>query len=839
MKRKARLAPVTTSLILCLSVGLQAQSQPVLNAVESISKAEERTPATVDSFPITWSKTQRPTTPGVVRLVPGQSVTLPVSFYLPGGAELQNFTVSPELGLQLTQLPGGYATIEATAEAAGLYIVQSTTGGELSFPVYVDVLPLVSFTYTPANGVIPSTVFAAGDFNGWSQNAHPLTAGEDGVFRASVAVKPGQYSYKLVVDGEWIADPANPVQDSTGYGNSILRVEGDVAQTIDLNYLSPVLLASEASSSQGKIVTNLPPEDPILPERTFVFYGNETVPIATDQSTTANPSWSLADSGTSLQLSIPALISTPGNWVVVATQSESGKIGLTQFPLYVEGFGRLPEDEVIYFAFTDRFANGDKSNDPQFSEEIEKVAPLARYQGGDWAGISQKIGAGYFDNLGVTTLWLSPVTENTMQVEKETVEPGDYFTSYHGYWPTSSTKPNLAFGTMDELRTLVASGRESGIAVILDFVANHVHVNHPWLQQNPQWATIYDLPDGKKNLRLWNEQPYTTWFDSFIPSLDYEKYPEITAKQVEIANYWMNETGVAGFRHDAVKHIAPQFWKSVTTELRKRPGYVLQIGETISDRETIARFVGPDKMSGQFDFPLYFTLRSILAQGGGEMADLANATLDSYRIYEPYAVMSPLLGNHDVSRFMAYADGDLPQGADEGALGREGKIKVDDAKNYEKLKLGFAYLFALPGPPTLYYGDEIGLTGASDPDNRRPMVWEGWSAEQMKLHDAVAQLGQFRTASAALRRGSLEVLSSGKEHIVLARSTADQVVISAFLRSGSAEPLYIELPKAWNLETLMLTNMVEGGASLDQGEGDTLLLSGASNTYGYWLITKR
>lgn len=803
------------------------------------SKPVESDQHTMETSVPFWSNNQRPTTPGLIRLVPGQSITLPVGFYLPGELTVKNFFSLPEQGLTLTEGEEGYLTIEATHSAEGLYVVRPAAGGELAFPVFVDVLPIVPFTYTPAEGEAPKTVFAAGDFNGWSQSANPLTAGEDGVFRGEIALKPGQYSYKLVIDGEWKADPANPVQDSTGYGNSILRVEGDAAQRVNLSYRSPVLLGDSTDAPQGKVVAVLDEGESLLPKETFVFYGNFQAAEPMVQSFIGYPKYRLSEGNTEIILDVPALENTPGNWVIVATKTTSGKLGFAQFPLYQDGFGRLPEDEVIYFAFTDRFANGDKTNDPVFREDIEKVAPLARYQGGDWAGITQKLQEGYFEQLGVSTLWLSPVTENTMKVEKETVEPGDYFTSYHGYWPISSTKPNLAFGTMDDLRSLVGAGKKQGVAVILDFVANHVHVDHPWMQEHPEWKTTYDLADGKKNLRLWNEEPYTTWFDTFIPTLDYEKYPEITDEQVEIANYWMDQTGVAGFRHDAVKHIAPEFWKSVTKAMRNRPGYVLQIGETISDRDTIARFVGPDKLSGQFDFPLYFTLRSILAQGGGEMADLANATVDSYTDYEPYAVMSPLLGNHDVSRFMAYADGDLPQGAEEGKLGREGKIAVDEPKNYEKLKLAFAYLFSLHGPPTLYYGDEIGLTGASDPDNRRPMIWDGWTQEQQSLHDAVAELGQFRKASPALRRGNLEILSSGAEHIVLARSSKDQVVISAFLRKGVAEPLFINLPTSWQLETLKLQNVVNGGASLGQGEGDTLLLQGANSSYGYWIVTKR
>jgi glycosidase len=123
--------------------------------------------------------------------------------------------------------------------------------------------------------------------------------------------------------------------------------------------------------------------------------------------------------------------------------------------------------------------------------------------------------------------------------------------------------------------------------------------------------------------------------------------------------------------------------------------------------------------------------------------------------------MSPLVGNHDKGRFMAYADGELPDasGAKEEEIGWKNPPTIRDATNYSKLELAQAFLMSIDGVPMVYYGDEIGMTGAGDPDNRRDMRFDDQvSADEKRVLANFQKLGAIRRAHPALRYGSRRTL---------------------------------------------------------------------------------
>jgi glycosidase len=143
------------------------------------------------------------------------------------------------------------------------------------------------------------------------------------------------------------------------------------------------------------------------------------------------------------------------------------------------------------------------------------------YWGGDLTGLQQKIEDDYFEKLGVNTLWISPLNQNPTEPYGFYAPKNTKFSGYHGYWPVSSSKVDFRFGTNSELKTLVSKAHEKQINVLLDYVANHVHEEHPLYKQHPEFATNLYLPDGTMNVEKWDEQRLTTWFDTFMPSLDF------------------------------------------------------------------------------------------------------------------------------------------------------------------------------------------------------------------------------------------------------------------------------------------------------------------------------
>jgi glycosidase len=773
-----------------------------------------------------WELTETPTPLPVVRLVPGQEKRISlIGSAGPGEWLVEAATTETQIGAEfilesdaiiIRALPGSKGQ-----SLAGVTLRQGTESRSVFFPLSIDPLPVIDFTFTP-KGKVPKSVFLAGSFNGWSGNTDALVAGTDGVFRLSRAIEPGSHTYKLVVDGDWIADPSNPNVDSSGYGNSLLKVDGDAKQTFEWVYLGA---GFPGSGPQGAFRAQLD-RGAIDPATVTILRNNKRVPgdeFSIDHAT-----------GT---IVLKSTAWDAENYLTILGTTTDGKRGVLTAAAAYTAVPRSPRDEVIYFALTDRFHDGDPSNNPPTPPPAPEVHPLTRYHGGDWAGLRSKIADGYFTRLGVTTIWISPPNENTMKVEQESVPPGRHFTSYHGYWPTSSTETNLAFGSMTELQDLVSTAHENGIAILLDFVSNHVHEDHPLYQADPTIAAPLKLPDGTMNIRLFDAQPFTTWFDTFLPTIDYEKRPDMIATQTDSAIYWMQTTGADGFRHDAVKHVPLPFWQDLTRKVRrqevKNGRRAYQVGETISGFGTVAQFVGPDMLDGQFDFPVYFAVQGALARGTGRMTDLADALRGRVVNYPPSAIMSPLLGNHDVGRFMGYADGDFPKDMKENEVGWVKPPVVNDPLSFRKLRFTYAFLTAIDGPATLYYGDEIGMTGAQDPDNRRPMKWDSWTQDEQGTFDQIAALNGLRRESIALRRGNTVILQETEETLVLARISPEETIIAAFLRNRD-KSITVELP-SW-FGTPAAYDPILGQATLTPGSVGFLSLAGTPWSYGFWRV---
>lgn len=718
--------------------------------------------------------------------------------------------------------------------------------------------PGVTFTFKPASGS-PANVFVAGSFNGWNASADRLEGpDEQGVFTAKVSVTPGRHSYKLVVDGNWITDPANPDGEDDGFGgkNSILNVAGsESAKTIMLLPLGPE--GGGSDSEEPPVISHDPLPDsspwiewliPILIgklgeeigrqfEGSVFFFSDQTntkdalegedlrpclilagnrllrtPQSADDDNENENPEcWfgSEGEEGTVVMLMHIEKIyaQSPDGIIRVMLQDDAGTWaeatihGPPQPHMQPDWRGR-----TIYFALTDRFANGNPENDNPIDDVNLRAS--TNYAGGDWAGLRAKIEEGYFDELGVGALWISAPNMQVEAAEKESVEPGNYYSAYHGYWPASPTETNPHFGSMEELRALVTAAHEHDIYVLLDLVANHTHESHPWRTEHPEWYGSLALPGGGQNIRQYDAHPFTTWFDSFLPAFDFEASPAAVDALAENAVWWIKQTGIDGFRQDAVKHIQPLFWRALTRRMRDdielpEARRLFQVGETISGRGTIMEFVSGEMLDGQFDFPLYWTLREALGSNAVGLDRLASEIQSSIDEYGPEALMSPLIGNHDVSRFMAFADGDLTpgDGQDEKIVGWDGAMTVNHGRAYDRLVLAQALTLTLPGCPMIYYGDEIGLTGAGDPDNRRPMRFGDELTDRERATLAsVRELGRIRKASPALKYGNYQELMAETDTLAFARvsigrgAEKDQTIVSIIHRGRATEGIEIDLP---------------------------------------------
>jgi len=478
-----------------------------------------------------------------------------------------------------------------------------------------------------------------------------------------------------------------------------------------------------------------------------------------------------------------------GSWVRLAIADQAGRVSRVARAQVRPSKEFQWQDGIIYYAFTDRFVNGDRGNDRPVNDPA--VLPQANYLGGDFQGIQKQIDNGYFRELGVNVLWLAPLNRNPDGAWKEYLTPYRSYTGYHGYWPVSESEVEPRFGGKEGLENLIASAKKSRIKVIADLVLKHAHVENPLWKEHPDWFGKLELPDGRQNLRLWDEQQFTTWFEPWLPGLDFDN-PKPVAFLIANAQKWIQEFGLDGYRLDAVKHIKYSFWPKFRTamrELQRADGMpdMYFVGETFMDRQGIMSFVGPNMLDGQFDFPLYDTIMEVFARGQKGFAELEASLSASETIYGKETLMSPLIGNHDKSRFMAFADGDLPDPKldDEEEIGWANPPKVDNPVSYEKLKLAIGFILAIDGVPMVYYGDEVGLTGAGDPDNRRMMPTEDQlDKHQLGVRSYLSKVAALRSEHPALRYGSRRVLVADDHRYAFVRRHFGDSVLAVWNKGG-------------------------------------------------------
>ncbi|PYS87882.1 MAG: alpha-amylase [Acidobacteria bacterium] len=451
-------------------------------------------------------------------------------------------------------------------------------------------------------------------------------------------------------------------------------------------------------------------------------------------------------------------------------------------------------DDVVYLIMTDRFSDGDPSNnDPAGSRGMYDRAKPRYYHGGDFQGIINHLP--YLKDLGVTAIWLTPWYDNVNhlnQREQYADRPGGArtpITDYHGYGAIDYYGIEEHFGSMDDLRRLVDEAHRLGIKVIQDQVANHTGPYHPWNVEGPPTPTWYNGTQAQhlaNNFQTWVlHDPHAIpslkrtvlegWFIDILPDMN-QNDPETARYEIQNTLWWIGMTGIDGIRQDTWQYVPNSFWHDWTRALKREYPHMTVVGE-VFDGDVAhtsfyqggrARFDGVDTgLDTLFDFPLLYPLRRAFAEDKPLREAVQIVSYD--HLYPNPSVLLSFIGNHDMSRFMS-----------------------EPGANVEGLKLAETLLMTMRGTPQLYYGDEIAMRGAGDPDNRRDFPG-GFPGDKHNAFDASGRtneeadalghmrlLGQLRRELEPLRRGTLVNLYVADQQWAYARKTERDVVIVAF-----------------------------------------------------------
>ena len=687
--------------------------------------------------------------------------------------------VKAPMGLEVIGNKDGKVTLSGSISTP-LDVLKITAGGkDYAILLKKSSKEQVELIFDP-KGKEYNLVQLKGEMNSWNPASTELI--KDGeVWKTSMQISKGRYQYLFMADGVEALDSGNPNSISNGLGgrNSLLIV-GDV------DAVKPGLRTHFFNQSEITLTLE---------------NGNEVIAFWENQELNVNKE------GNTYSFTIPEdALELERSYVRAWAHNEAEISNDVLIPLskgkVVESTDQLTRHDFhswnMYFVLIDRFKDGNDANTKKVDDP--DIHPKANYYGGDFVGITQTIKDGYFKEIGVNTLWLSPITQNpeTAYGLWNKGGPVTKFSGYHGYWPISSSKTDHRFGTADEFKELLAVAHEHGMNVILDYVANHVHELHPVYQNNPGWATDLYLPDGTLNTELWDEQRLTTWFDVFMPSLDFSN-PEVIDVMTDSALFWLKEFELDGFRHDATKHIQLEFWRTLTRKVKeevtlKTGKKVYQVGETYGSRELITRYINSGMLDSQFDFGMYDAAVNAFGQDNS-FEGLRSQLNESFNYYGYHNLMGYISGNHDKARFITYTSGEVDWAEDAKLAGWTREIKKPQTFAYNKLLMLHAWNLTIPGIPVTYYGDEFGMPGANDPDNRRWMVFEDekLNASEKRTKDIYKKLTKLRSISIPLLYGDFVFHSVNEHTLAYSRAYFNQQVISVFNKSNEAKTVNFEL----------------------------------------------
>ncbi len=444
----------------------------------------------------------------------------------------------------------------------------------------------------------------------------------------------------------------------------------------------------------------------------------------------------------------------------------------------------LTLDDVVYMIVTDRFADGDPTNNSSF----DPADPMRRH-GGDLLGIVQRMP--YLKELGVTALWITPVYLN----------PPD---SYHGYHPLDfeSVDPHLCSRELGEaggrgtIRRFVEIAHEHGLKVMLDIVVSHTGQGHPWVQERPDWLD-------------WNGRTVEKeWFKG-LPNLNHDHMDVNVYFLLNVLD-WIGETGVDAVRIDAARHIESRFWQYFKLYSQGLFPDTTVVGEFWDGNpHCVAPFQNLHGFHSMFDFPLYHAIRDVFIDDHafGRIVrprlsdDEPRGILDLDRHYRNAYQLITFIGNHDAPRFFEAARG-----------------SADPEDGICRMKMALVFLMTTRGIPQLYYGDELAMPGGHDPDNRRDMRWD-WLDPQAASGEAVRArnmlaftrgLIALRRRSPALCWGMQAVLYVTPSLLAFVRFSLDDVVIVGLNNSPSEVNLRVPVQSNPGIPMLMRNRLIDG-----------------------------
>ncbi len=432
---------------------------------------------------------------------------------------------------------------------------------------------------------------------------------------------------------------------------------------------------------------------------------------------------------------------------------------------------------------------------------------------GDFQGLTEKLDylndgdPNSMDDLGISGIWLMPIFPST---------------SYHGYDVINYRDVNPDFGTMDDFKKFLEEAHKRNIKVIIDFVVNHTSIEHPWFEEarsnleSPYrdwyiWVTDKPTYKGPWGQDVWHFNYDNTYyygvFWSGMPDLNFRNQ-EVTDEVYEIAEFWLKEIGVDGFRIDGALHLIEdgqvqkntdathEWFRAFNEHYKAINPQAMAVGEVWDSNFLAVRYVKDKEFDLVFDFEQANAI--MLGVMGSDGQRVLNALEFNYNLYPDFQKAN-FLTNHDMNRVMHVFQG-----------------------NENKAKAAAVILLTSPGVPFIYYGEEVGMLGAKPDENiRLPMQWSAevnagfssgspwrsvndnyldWNVDTLtqnseSLTNLYRNLIHSRNNSAALRIGDFQTLKTNERNVIAyARVLVDEITIILINLENTDKNVVVDIP---------------------------------------------
>jgi cyclomaltodextrinase len=655
--------------------------------------------------------------------------------------------------------------------------------------------------FSHAAGKSAKNVFLAGTFNDWNDSAQRMADDDgDGVFETTMLLQPGTYQYKFVVDGNWTQDAANPQGTDDGFGgqNSVLEVDDRFAGMdiglgdgrIFIDDMEPIFdysTCNPLSYTEVELTARAHLNDVEAVDLVHRVDGGEwrTVAMTPAQRDPAMQYYrarvTLPSEDSTLEYLVRYTDAGATAWLGARGASDARPDAAFTYHRATHPPFLTPEwakEGIIYQIFPERFANGDKGNDPDFSERMYDgardlpangrtngeyfhlvedwydVGGLVKspyrtdgrpdyysFYGGDIAGIAQKLD--YLNHLGVTVIYFNPLNQGM---------------SNHKYDPVDYNLIDPHFATEQEFKEFVHAAHARGIRIVVDMAFNHTG--------NWHFAFRDAVEKGEKS-EYWDWYEFKRWplpasrdFDAAAyydcwwgfglhPNLNYDlSRPQAAENNIGdrsqaqvnqplvdyvlgVADKWLGEYDIDGFRLDVPNEVPFWFWKEFNERCKSIKPDCWLVGEIWGNAGS---WVGPECFDSTMNYK-YFRdpVMEFMGTGRIDAATFDQRLAPGRFVYPPQSVqvMMNLIDSHDTVRYLTTA-GDV-----------------------RRLMLAAMFSMNYVGMPHIWYGDEVGMEGGKDPDCRRPMDWR-YADDARK-----ARLREYYGAITRYRRDNAGVLAHG------------------------------------------------------------------------------